>query len=194
MTTSQQFKKLIYPALKMAGKFIGLNGKKMLNKKNTKPFKPLAPLQANSNQGDSIHFEKFAGKYLLIANTASHCGYTGQYAELQQLQDRFPEKLNVLAFPADDFAGQEPGSDDEIANFCSINFGVQFPIMMKSDVIGPKKNEIFSWLTDPAQNGWNAKEPTWNFCKYLVNPDGILLGFFESGVSPLDEDITGNIK
>ena len=165
-----------------------------MNKKNIKPQKLLTELKTYSNNGASIQFENYKGKYLLIANTASHCGYTGQYAELQALQDRFPDKLNVLAFPADDFGGQEPGNDDEIANFCSVNFGVQFPIMMKSDVVGPKKNAIFSWLTDPAQNGWNVKEPTWNFCKYLVSPDGTLLGFFESGVSPLDEDITASIK
>jgi glutathione peroxidase len=194
MTISQQFKKIVYPILKMAGKFIGMNGKKIMNKKNAKPLTPIAELKASSNQGTSINLDKYKGKYLLISNTASHCGYTAQYAELQQLQDRFPDKLNVLAFPADDFGGQEPGSDNEIADFCSINFGVKFPVMMKSDVVGPKKNEVFSWLTDPAQNGWNAKEPSWNFCKYLVSPDGTLLGFFESGVSPLDEDITGSIR
>jgi glutathione peroxidase len=194
MTISQKFKKIIYPMLKMAGRLIGMNGKKILNRRNTKPLIQLADLKAYSNQGASVKLDNYTGKYLLISNTASHCGYTAQYSELQQLQNRFADKLNVLAFPADDFGGQEPGSDEEIADFCSINFGVKFPVMMKSDVVGPKKNEVFAWLTDPAQNGWNAKEPTWNFCKYLVSPDGTLLGFFESGVSPLDEDITDIIR
>lgn len=194
MTIAQKLKKAIYPALKMAGKITGMKAKKVLNKKNALPKIPLADLKAFSNQGLSINLDNYKGKYLLISNTASHCGYTGQYAELQQLQDRFADKLNVIAFPADDFGGQEPGSNNEIADFCSINYGVKFPVMMKSNVVGREKNEVFAWLTDPAKNGWNDADPNWNFCKYLIGPNGTLLGFFESGISPLDEDITGRIR
>lgn len=193
MNLAQNIKKSIYPLLKSAGKWIGMNGKMKLNTKNIEPLTPIYGLVAHSNQGESIDFDKFKGQYLLLSNTASHCGYTAQYSELQALQDKFAGKLNVVAFPANDFGGQEPGSNDEIANFCAVNFGVKFPLMMKSEVIGTGKNAIFQWLSDPAKNGWNQKEPTWNFCKYLVSPEGVLLGFFESGVGPLDETITGLI-
>ncbi len=172
----------------------GYNGKGILNKKKINPLLPIYSLFAHTNQGKTVCLDTYRGKYLLIANTASHCGYTPQYAELQQLQDRFAGKLIVLAFPANDFGGQEPESDDEIANFCAVNFGVKFPVMMKSEVVGKGKNPVFTWLTDPAQNGWNRKEPTWNFCKYLIGPDGSLMGFFESAVSPLDNEIQSLIK
>jgi glutathione peroxidase len=194
MTISQQFKKSIYPLLKTAGSLFGANGKRYLNKKNAAPLKPVYALFAHTNQGKEVCLDTYRGKYLLIANTASHCGYTAQYAELQQLQDKYAANLTVLAFPANDFGGQEPETNDTIANFCAVNFGVKFPVMMKSEVVGDYKNPVYKWLTDPAQNGWNRREPTWNFCKYLVGPDGKLLGFFESAVSPLDEEIQNMVK
>jgi len=194
MTISQQFKKSIYPLLKTAGSLFGTNGKRYLNKKNKAPVNPVYALFAHTNQGKPVCLDTYRGKYLLIANTASHCGYTAQYAELQQLQDKYAGKLTVLAFPANDFGGQEPEPDDAIANFCAVNFGVQFPVMLKSEVVGADKNPVFKWLTDPAQNGWNSREPKWNFCKYLVGPDGKLLGYFESAVSPLDEEIQDLVK
>ncbi len=194
MTVGQSFKKTIYPALKMAGKWFKYNGKHLVNKKNVAPNIPIYTLYANTNQGEPVSFHDYKGQYLLICNTASHCGYTAQYKELQALQDRLKGRLQVLAFPANDFGGQEPESDDDIANFCEGNFGVKFPLMMKSEVVGQNKNDIFRWLTDPGQNGWNSKEPTWNFCKYLINPSGTLVGFFESGISPLDEEIAGRIR
>jgi glutathione peroxidase len=194
MTIAQSIKTMFYPILKGAGRLLGLNGKRYLNKKGIIPITTIYDLEANSNQGVKVCLDKYGGQYLLIANTASHCGYTAQYAELQQLQDRHAGKLTVLAFPANDFAGQEPEPDNEIANFCAINFGVKFPLMMKSEVVGANKNPVFKWLTDPAQNGWNNKEPSWNFCKYLVGPDGKLLGYFESAVSPLDEEIQDLVK
>jgi glutathione peroxidase len=193
MTIIQTLKKTFYPALKMAGKWLKFNGEHAINKKNSGPGIPIYTLNATTNQGQIVSFHDFKGHYLLITNTASDCGYTAQYAELQQLQDRFNSRLKVLAFPANDFGGQEPANDDVIAEFCKNNFGVTFPVMMKSDVKGTDKNEVFQWLTDPAKNGWNNKEPSWNFCKYLINPSGNLIGFFESGISPLDEDIAGRI-
>lgn len=193
MTTTQQIKKAIYPFLKSVGKLIGLKRNMQLNKNDKDPLTSIYRLKADTNRGQSIHFDQYRGKYLLIANTASHCGYTAQYSELQALQNKFAGKLNVVAFPANDFGGQEPGTDDEIANFCAINFGVTFPLMMKSDVLGEHKNPIFAWLTEPAQNGWNKQEPNWNFCKYLITPDGKLLGIFESAISPLDQEIVGLI-
>ena len=193
MTITQTFKKTVYPVLLMAGKWLKYNGKHIINKKNSPPAIPIYTLSAYTNQGELVSFHDFKGQYILLANTASDCGYTAQYAELQKLQDRHKGRLAVLAFPANDFGGQEPANDDDIAEFCGSNFGVKFPVMLKSDVKGPDKNEVFQWLTDPAKNGWNSKEPTWNFCKYLINPSGTLIGFFESGISPLDDDIAGRI-
>jgi len=181
--------KTIYQFLKLAGSILGIKGKKLLNKMNTIPEKSIFDLESKTNSGKVVSFEAYRGQYLLIANTASQCGYTVQYAELQQLQDQHAGKLTVFAFPANNFGEQEPDGDKDIANFCAVNFGVKFPVMIKSDVVGATRNPVFKWLTDPAQNGWNSKEPTWNFCKYLVGPDGKLLGFFESAVSPLDDKI-----
>jgi glutathione peroxidase len=194
MTILQKMNKAIYPLLKAAGSFLGFKGKKLLNRANAAPAKPIYSLEVNTNMGKAVNFDIFRGKHLLIANTASQCGYTAQYAELQQLQDKYAGTLTVLAFPANNFGQQEQGANSEIAEFCAVNFGVKFPVMLKSDVVGAEKNAVFSWLTDPAQNGWNSKEPSWNFCKYLVGPDGKLLGFFESAVSPLDEEIQNLVK
>ena len=193
MTITQKIYQTIYPALRAAGRLLGFKAKMKTNTGEIMPDRLPWELSAFTNQGKKVDFGSMKGRYLLIANTASQCGYTAQYAELQRLQDQYADRLTVLAFPANDFGGQEPGSNDEIAHFCAVNFGVSFPVMMKTDVVGKTKNPVFQWLTDPAQNGWNSQEPTWNFCKYLVSPDGQLLGFFESGVSPLDAEITGRI-
>lgn len=154
---------------------------------------PIYSLVAQTNRGESLALHQFKGQYILICNTASQCAYTAQYQELQALQERFRGSLVVLAFPSNDFKQQEQGTDEEIGRFCVGVFGVKFPIMMKSKVVGPDKNEIFAWLADTGKNGWNSMEPTWNFCKYLVNPTGTLVGFFESGVSPLDGEIADRI-
>jgi glutathione peroxidase len=109
------------------------------------------------------------------------------------LYNRHKDKLEILGFPANDFAGQEPGSDEAIGQFCQVNFGVNFPLMRKAGVKGPGMQPVYQWLTNPAQNGWNSQAPTWNFCKYLVTPDGRLEGFYSSAVSPLGEEIAGKI-
>lgn len=194
MTTAQRIKQLMYPMITAISRWTGKNGKVALAPKGKVPSQPFFIFTGYTNQGKPIEMASLQGRYLLIANTASDCGYTAQYAELQQLQDRFAHQLTVLAFPSNDFAGQEPGTDDEIEQFCAINFGVKFPIMMKSSVKGSDKNEIFTWLTNPAANGWNKQEPRWNFCKYLVGKEGQLIGYFESGVSPLDSRITDRIQ
>jgi glutathione peroxidase len=126
---------------------------------------------------------------VLIVNTASECGYTAQYKELQKLHEQYGSKIIVLGFPANNFGGQEPGTDTEIANFCEKNFGVTFQLFQKSDVIGDSKSDVYKWLTDKNQNGWNTEEPKWNFCKYLINENGDLIKFFSSSVGPLDKEI-----
>jgi glutathione peroxidase len=194
MTAAQSLKKSFYPALKAVGKWLGYNGKMVQNDQGIAPIQPIYPLTTYSNLGELISLHTYKNRYLLIANTASDCGYTAQYAELQALQDTYSGKVQVLAFPANDFAGQEPSNDDEIAEFCGVNFGVQFPVMLKSSVLGSDKNPVFNWLTNRSLNGWNSQEPGWNFCKYLIDPQGKLLGVFESAISPLDEKITRLIR
>jgi glutathione peroxidase len=128
-------------------------------------------------------------------NTASDCGYTDQYDDLQKLYEENKDKLLILGFPANDFKEQEKGTDEEIARFCKLNYGVAFPLMKKSSVIKrPGQNVVFKWLTDSTQNGWNTKPPSWNFAKYLVNEQGMLTNYFGSSVSPLSNEVLEAIK
>lgn len=146
------------------------------------------------NRGTEISFEKFRGKKVLLVNTASECGYTPQYNELQELYQLKGEHIEIIGFPANDFGEQEQGNDEEIANFCKLNYGVTFPLAQKSSVIkNDQQNKVFEWLTHKEHNGWNDQPPTWNFSKYLVNEKGILTNFFEPSYSPLGEEIKAAI-
>ncbi|MGZ4054781.1 MAG: glutathione peroxidase [Bacteroidia bacterium] len=142
-----------------------------------------------SIDGKEIDFSVYKGKKVLIVNTASECGYTPQYDELQHLHETHSDKLIILGFPANNFGGQEPGSNDEIGSFCRKNFGVTFQLFQKSEVIGNDQNPLYKWLTDKDQNGWNTEAPTWNFCKYLVSENGELLKFYSAAISPMSEEI-----
>jgi len=142
-------------------------------------------LKATSNSGEAIKFEKYKGKKVLLVNLASQCGFTPQYAELEQLHQQNKE-LVILGFPSNNFGAQEPGSDKEIAEFCNVNYGVTFQLFKKNEVKGNNKQPVYQWLSDETKNGWNNKEPEWNFYKYLVSENGYLLNVFSSSVSPLD--------
>ena len=142
-------------------------------------------LHATANNGEEISFDKFRNKKVVIVNLASQCGFTPQYAELEQLHQENKD-LVILGFPANNFGSQEPGSDQEIAQFCKINYGVTFPIFKKADVTGKNKQPVYEWLTNADKNGWNNKQPQWNFYKYLVDENGELINIFSSSVSPLD--------
>jgi glutathione peroxidase len=110
------------------------------------------------------------------------------------LSKQYKDKLVVIGFPANDFKEQEKGTDAAIAEFCKKNFGVTFPLMQKSVVIkSPLQNPVFQWLTDSARNGWNNKNPTWNFSKYLVNENGVLTNYFDPSVSPLNSEVLNAI-
>jgi glutathione peroxidase len=124
---------------------------------------------------------------------ASECGYTGQYKGLQELWEKYSDKVTVIGFPANNFGGQEPGSNEEIQTFCSKNYGVTFPMFEKISVKGDDTHELYKWLTDKEQNGWNDKAPVWNFSKYLVSEDGKLLKFYSTKVAPMDAEITGQL-
>jgi len=147
-------------------------------------------LTMNTIDGKSINFSIYKGKKVLLTNTASECGYTPQYKELQALADKFSNKIVILGFPSNDFGSQEPGKNEEILNFCEKNYGITFQLFEKSNVTGSLKNEVYQWLTSKQKNGWNDEEPKWNFAKYLVNENGELIKTFSSAVSPLDKEIT----
>lgn len=181
---------MVYPVFMFLQK--DLSSKKIQsNMEHTQPPPmSLFSLQVWANSGKQFAWEHVKGKYILLVNTASECGYTPQYNHLEALHQQYNSKLAVIGFPANDFGGQEPDSDDQIASFCQLNFGVTFPIMKKGAVTGSAMQPVFQWLTQPAQNGWNNQAPTWNFCKYLVSPEGKLLHFFPPGIDPLDSAIT----
>lgn len=133
---------------------------------------------------------QFHGKVLLIVNTASECGYTPQYDGLEKLYRRYRDKgFAVLGFPANDFGGQEPGSNKEIAQFCRVNYGITFPVFAKTSVVGAKANPLFRELA--ARTG---KPPRWNFHKYLLDRAGHPLATFESAVEPEDRRITAQVE
>ena len=147
------------------------------------------------NDGTIFPLEKLKRKKILFVNTASDCGYTNQYAELEQLHEQYQHKLNIIAFPANDFKHQEKGSDKAIEQFCKGNFNIQFPIAKKSRVIkGENQNEVFQWLTLKELNGWNDEQPIWNFTKYLVNEEGILTDIYNPGVSPLSQEVVKAVE
>lgn len=143
--------------------------------------------------GGVIDFSEFKGKKILIVNTASKCGYTPQYAELEELSKKYKDKIVVVGFPANSFGGQEPGSNEEIAQFCSKNFGVSFPMAAKVSVKGDDMAPVFRWLTHKSENGVMDATVKWNFTKFLINEQGELIASFESRVAPLDEKIIGKL-
>ena len=138
----------------------------------------------NDLDGRPVSFEQFRGKKVILLNVASECGYTPQYADWQKFYDANKEEVVVLGFPCNDFGAQEPGSATEIQSFCQKNYGVTFPMFEKVTVKGTAKSPLYQWLTDPQQNGWNSQEPSWNFCKYVVDENGKLTHFFASKVKP----------
>lgn len=144
--------------------------------------------------GSTIDFSKYKGQKLLLVNVASKCGYTPQYEDLQKLHELYGNKVTILGFPANNFGKQEPGTNDEIALFCSENYGVTFQMFEKISVKGDDMAPLYHWLSEEKYNGWNNEEPSWNFCKYLVNEKGELVAFYPSKVEPLSDDIISKIK
>ena len=129
--------------------------------------------QAQPMSGKPVPLKKFAGKVLLIVNTASACGFTPQFAGLQALHETWgPKGLVVLGFPCNQFGAQDPGSNDEIASFCQLNYGVSFPMMAKIDVNGPEADPLYRWLCAEAPGLLGSKAIKWNFTKFLVGKDG----------------------
>ncbi|MBL0132410.1 MAG: glutathione peroxidase [Chitinophagaceae bacterium] len=184
MTYRQKMLKAVYPALMWFTKLTGKNTKGLSNKDVIPPVS-FYTLAGVLNNGDTVLFNSFRDKKVLLVNTASDCGYTNQYEDLQKLSEQYKDKLVVIGFPANDFKEQEKRADKDIAEFCKLNFGVTFPLMQKSIVIkSAQQNPVFQWLSDSTKNGWNKRYPSWNFSKYLVNEKGVLTNYFGSSVSP----------
>ena len=136
---------------------------------NSTPLVSIFDISLNNINGLPVSLSNFKGQKMLIVNVASECGYTPQYNELQKLYERYSDKLVVLGFPSNDFGAQEPGTNAAIKFFCEERYHVSFPMFEKSHVVGEKKNALYRWLTNAAQNGWNSQVPEWNFYKYLID-------------------------
>lgn len=177
-------KKLKYFLLKLfSPKGVSTRPKNITVNTNAKSF---YDFKMRSIDGKEIDFSTYKGKKVLIVNTASECGYTPQYEELEKLHATHGDKITILGFPANNFGEQEPGTNEEIRAFCRRNFGVTFQLFEKIDV---KENALYKWLSDKNQNGWNSQAPTWNFCKYLINEKGELIKYYTSAVNPMSDEI-----
>ena len=185
-TYRQKILKTFYPVFTFLKKLKGQ--RKVLSGNGVFPPVSFYSLPVILNSGSIFDTTTLKGKKILIVNTASNCGFTNQYAELQQLYSDPAIKIEIIGFPSNDFKEQEKASDEEIATFCSVNFGVSFPLAKKSSVLkSPAQNPIFQWLSNKNLNGWNDQQPVWNFSKYLINEEGILCGYFDPAISPLSE-------
>jgi len=145
--------------------------------------------------GSDTTLDAYAGQALLVVNVASQCGFTRQYAGLEALYERYHERgLTVIGVPSNQFGAQEPGTAEEIAEFCQANFGVTFPLLAKTDVNGRDRHPLFARLTEVADATGKAGDVTWNFEKFLVSPQGEVVGRFRSKVEPDDQDLVAAIE
>lgn len=139
--------------------------------------------------GGSISFEPFKGKYLILVNVASECGFTPQYRQLQELYSQYSDQVQVIGLPCNDFGGQEPGSPEEILSFCDQRYQVTFPLTEKVNITTQPVHSLYSWLTRKEYNGVRDFPVTWNFTKFLISPEGIWLGGYGPTVSPFADEI-----
>ena len=153
----------------------------------------LYDIQINSLQGKPINFGDFKGKSILFVNVASKCGFTPQYKDLEKLYQEYKDHLIVIGVPCNQFGHQEPGSSDEIQEFCQVNYGVSFLITEKVNVKGSNQHPLYAWLTKKENNGKKSSTVRWNFQKYLVDSEGKLIDFYYSITKPTSSKITKHI-
>jgi glutathione peroxidase len=144
-------------------------------------------------EGGTIDFNDYKGKKILIVNTASECGYTPQYKQLEELNKEMGDNVVIIGFPANNFGGQEPGSNEQIAAFCEKNYGVSFPMAAKVSVKGADQHELFKWLTSEENEDFIG-DINWNFEKFLIDEEGNLVHRYRSGASPMDEAILSALE
>ena len=164
-----------------------------MNTVTTDTTKNIHGFKVEALDGSTIDFASFKGKKILIVNTASECGYTPQYKDLEKLYETYNDKLVIIGFPANNFGGQEPGTNSEIKTFCAKNYGVSFPMAAKVSVKGDDMAPIYQWLTQKSKNGVLDAEIKWNFNKFLLDENGRMMYKFESSVTPMSEEITGKL-
>ncbi len=181
MTIRQKILRTLYPILTSLTR----KGAVMLQAPDgAVPARPIYDLGIPMMDGSTLALSSLKGKRIMFVNTASDCGFTGQYEELQALHLKDPS-LVIIGFPANDFKGQEKGDDREIEAFCKRNYGVTFPLAKKSVVVkGAEQNDVFRWLSDKGLNGWNNKQPSWNFSKYIVDEQGRLAWYMDPSITP----------
>lgn len=172
------------------------NQKSEISKAKTNELmgKTIYDFKVEGLDGKEINFADFKGKKILIVNTASECGFTPQYADLEKVSEEYKDKLVVVGFPANNFGGQEPGTNTEIGAFCQKNFGVTFPMAAKVSVKGDDMAPIFKYLTEKELNGVKNTSILWNFTKFLVDENGKLIDTYVSTTKPTSESITKHLK
>lgn len=151
-------------------------------------------IKINSLQGKPINLKDFEGKHILFVNVASKCGFTPQYKGLEELHQKYKDKLVVIGVPCNQFGSQEPGSSEEIQEFCEVNYGVSFLITEKIDVKGQNQHPLYSWLTNKEFNSKKSSSVKWNFQKYLVDNNGKLIDYYFSITKPTSSKITKHLK
>ncbi len=150
------------------------------------PAMPFYDLTATDINGKPFAFSQLKGHKVLVVNTASECGFTPQYKQLQELYEQYKDKgFIIVGFPSNDFGGQEPGDETTIASFCDKNYHVSFPMMSKVSTKGGAQHAVYTWLTQKAQNGSADSQVKWNFQKYMINEDGTMHGMLASAEDPL---------
>jgi len=165
------------------------------NKTTTMEKQTIYQFKVTDLYGNEFDFASLKGKKVLIVNTASECGLTPQYKDLEAIYGKYKDKnFVIVGFPANNFGAQEPGSNEQIATFCQKNYGVTFPMMEKISVKGNDKHELYKFLTEKSKNGLQDSEVEWNFQKYLINEQGELVKVLSPRVLPTDSEIVGWIN
>ncbi|OUX39397.1 MAG: glutathione peroxidase [Flavobacteriaceae bacterium TMED265] len=167
---------------------------KVAQQKSISPAMPIYEIEINALDGNPMDLSNFKGKFILVVNVASKCGFTSQYKELRKLQEQFSSELVIIGCPCNQFGGQEPGGSEEIQAFCSSNYDVNFPLTQKLRVKGSKQHALYAWLTKKELNGVKDFSILWNFYKFLISPEGVLLKLYKSTTSPLDKSIVSLIS
>jgi len=183
LTFKQKLLKSLYPYIMKKEKS---KKNEFSNSDRMSPSVSFYSLSILLNNDSLFNFSSAEGKKVVIVNTASDCGFTAQYEQLEQLHQAYGDRIVMIGIPSNEFGNQERKSDQSIAEFCKVNFGVSFLLAKKSTVL--KKSgqiDLYKWLSNSDLNGWNNNAPTWNFCKYIVNEKGVLTHFFKSAVDPM---------
>lgn len=174
---------------------VGAQQKKSSTNKKSMESLSIYSFKVTDLSGKTFDFASLKGKKIMIVNTASKCGLTPQYKDLEALYKKYQNQgLVIVGFPANNFAGQEPGTNAEIGQFCALNYGVTFPMMSKISVKGKDMHPIYQFLTQKAQNGYRDSEVEWNFQKYLIDEKGHLVKVVSPQTSPMDAEIVNWIK